>query len=37
VGGGLMFLAHVIFAYNVWRMKPDEKRLRAAERGGDRV
>jgi cytochrome c oxidase cbb3-type subunit 1 len=22
VGGGLMFLAHLVFAYNVWRMRP---------------
>ena len=33
VGGGLMFLAHVIFAYNVWRMKPEERPLAAAEGG----
>lgn len=37
VGGGLMFLAHVIFAYNVWRMRPVEKPVIAYETGEERV
>jgi cytochrome c oxidase cbb3-type subunit 1 len=35
VGGSLMFLSHVAFAYNVWRMRPGERPERVVASTGD--
>jgi cytochrome c oxidase cbb3-type subunit 1 len=35
VSGNLMFLAHVIFAYNTWRMRPQSEPGRIAEPAGE--
>jgi cytochrome c oxidase cbb3-type subunit I len=31
IGGSLMFLAHIVFAYNVWRMRPDAQTVARRE------
>jgi cytochrome c oxidase cbb3-type subunit 1 len=31
VGGTLMFLSHIVFAYNVWRMRPAAEQVRKAQ------
>ena len=35
VSGNLMFLAHLIFAYNTWRMRPQSEPERIAEPAGE--